>query len=211
MAICNVCGGEIEFRYIDGRPKPIHVNGGWCSGSRSGQADRGFMAPEKPFTTVASFINPNAHCPVCGDRVYYYQSPYGGRVFFNDIGWPWDKHGCTDNPRSQQGTLRVPTKSNHHTFRSREGEPLNLYELAHLKEKDDVVHLQFRRIGENRSFRAAVPIGDLKSWDITIKDLKLAPSFVVKTYESHRVIEFISGRKQSVDRFVMKRPKPTTQ
>ena len=47
-------------------------------------------------TTVASYINPNAHCPVCGKSVFFYRSPYNGRVFFDDIGWPWPKHGCTD-------------------------------------------------------------------------------------------------------------------
>ena len=31
MATCNKCGEEIEFRYIEGRPTPIHPNG-WCSG-----------------------------------------------------------------------------------------------------------------------------------------------------------------------------------
>jgi hypothetical protein len=48
-------------------------------------------------TTVASYINPNAHCPVCGKTVVFYRSPYNGRVFFDSIGWPWPKHGCTDN------------------------------------------------------------------------------------------------------------------
>lgn len=47
--------------------------------------------------TVSSLLNPNAKCPVCGDPVYYYESPYGGRVFFDEIGPPWAKHPCTDN------------------------------------------------------------------------------------------------------------------
>lgn len=47
--------------------------------------------------TISSFLNPNARCPVCGDPVYYYESPYGGRVFFDEIGPPWAKHPCTDN------------------------------------------------------------------------------------------------------------------
>lgn len=33
MAICDYCGEEIEFRYIDGRIVPIHPDGGWhCDG-----------------------------------------------------------------------------------------------------------------------------------------------------------------------------------
>jgi hypothetical protein len=53
---------------------------------------------EFPFVTYPSYVNPNARCPVCGADVYFYQSPYGGRVFFDDLGPPWPKHPCTDNP-----------------------------------------------------------------------------------------------------------------
>jgi hypothetical protein len=53
---------------------------------------------EFPFVTYPSYVNPNARCPVCGAAVYFYQSPYGGRVFFDDLGPPWPKHPCTDNP-----------------------------------------------------------------------------------------------------------------
>ena len=45
----------------------------------------------------ASYTNPNASCPVCGASVFFYQSPYGGRVFFDEPGPPWPKHPCTDN------------------------------------------------------------------------------------------------------------------
>lgn len=45
--------------------------------------------------TCESFTNPNALCPVCGASVYFYQSPHGGRVFFDDLGPPWPKHACT--------------------------------------------------------------------------------------------------------------------
>jgi len=47
-----------------------------------------------------SYVDPNARCPVCGAPVFFYQSPYGGRVFFDQLGWPWPKHPCTDNPRA---------------------------------------------------------------------------------------------------------------
>jgi hypothetical protein len=56
--------------------------------------------------TVASYVNPNAHCPVCGEPVYFYRSPYDGRVFFDELGWPWPKHGCTDNSRAPRRTTR---------------------------------------------------------------------------------------------------------
>ncbi len=33
-----------------------------------------------------SFTRPNSSCPVCGDPVFFYQSPTGGRVFFDELG-----------------------------------------------------------------------------------------------------------------------------
>jgi hypothetical protein len=45
-----------------------------------------------------SYVNPNARCPVCGADVFFYQSPHGGRVFFDPpLGPPWPKHPCTDS------------------------------------------------------------------------------------------------------------------
>ena len=43
------------------------------------------------------FVNPNAQCPVCGQAVFFYSNIHGSRVFFNELGPPWEKHGCTDN------------------------------------------------------------------------------------------------------------------
>lgn len=50
-------------------------------------------------STVASFTNPNARCPECDAPVFYYRSPFNGRVFFDNLGKPWPKHPCTDNDR----------------------------------------------------------------------------------------------------------------
>jgi hypothetical protein len=46
-------------------------------------------------THAAGFTTPNARCPVCGASVFFYQSPYGGRVYFDSLGPPWPKHPCT--------------------------------------------------------------------------------------------------------------------
>lgn len=50
-------------------------------------------------TRKMGFLNPNARCPVCESAVFFYQSPNGGRVFFDEIGPPWTKHPCTDGLR----------------------------------------------------------------------------------------------------------------
>lgn len=50
-----------------------------------------------PITSRTSYTTPNAHCPVCGAPVFFYESEYGGRVFFDELGPPWPKHPCTDH------------------------------------------------------------------------------------------------------------------
>jgi hypothetical protein len=107
MAFCYHCGEEIEFINNGFGPIPIHPSGS-CSGRSGGYGGgHGYSAFrstsdgdvfEFPFITYPSYINPNARCPVCGASVYFYQSPYGGRVFFDELGPPWPKHPCTDNP-----------------------------------------------------------------------------------------------------------------
>jgi hypothetical protein len=56
------------------------------------------------------FVNPNAKCPVCGDAVYFYANEHGSRVFFDDLGPPWPKHPCTDNPREPATARGAPTR-----------------------------------------------------------------------------------------------------
>lgn len=53
-----------------------------------------------------SLTIPNAKCPVCGEKVFFYQNIYGSRVFFDSLGIPWPKHPCTDNKTySSKGNL----------------------------------------------------------------------------------------------------------
>lgn len=35
-----------------------------------------------------SYTRPNASCPACGQPVFFYSSPDGGRVFFDELGPP---------------------------------------------------------------------------------------------------------------------------
>ena len=61
----------------------------------------------KPSVSFDSFVNPNARCPYCGDSVFFYQSPYGGRVFFDELGPPWPKHPCTDRSLERTQTVQI--------------------------------------------------------------------------------------------------------
>jgi hypothetical protein len=53
----------------------------------------------------ACFIQPNAWCPVCFKRVFYYQNEHGSRVFFDEIGGRWPKHPCTDSSLKSESSL----------------------------------------------------------------------------------------------------------
>lgn len=48
------------------------------------------------------YVVPNAACPVCGQSVYFYANEHGSRVYFNELGPPWPKHGCTDRRQVAQ-------------------------------------------------------------------------------------------------------------
>jgi hypothetical protein len=46
--------------------------------------------------TSDTYTIPNARCPECGAPVFFYRSPYGGSVYFDELGVPWPKHPCMD-------------------------------------------------------------------------------------------------------------------
>jgi len=70
---------------------------------------------------TSQYINPNAKCPVCGQDVFFYQNVYGSRVFFDELGPPWPKHPCTDNPSQRKSVIRkkkneLPLRRDHDQF-----------------------------------------------------------------------------------------------
>jgi hypothetical protein len=56
---------------------------------------------------LEAFVNPYARCPICGADVFFYNSPFGGRVFFDFLGPPWPKHPCTDTYLRRSATLPI--------------------------------------------------------------------------------------------------------
>ncbi len=56
---------------------------------------------------VSCFVNPNARCPICKERVFFYANVFGSRVFFDNLGRPWKKHPCTD--KGQDPAQQIPT------------------------------------------------------------------------------------------------------
>lgn len=61
-----------------------------------GGAYYGDTAQDVTRSLIRSYTVPNARCPVCSEAVFFYQSPEGGRVYFDELGPPWPKHPCTD-------------------------------------------------------------------------------------------------------------------
>lgn len=72
---------------------------GYSGGSSSNEVTlfNKYLSVPAICSSYESYTNPNALCPVCKKQVFFYQSPDGGRVFFDELGPPWPKHGCTDN------------------------------------------------------------------------------------------------------------------
>lgn len=129
MNVCYYCGAEIEFRYVGGVVVPIHVSGAWCPASGGGSSSSSEKL-SKPFTTIESYVNPNAHCPRCGVPVFFYQSPDGGRVFFDDLGWPWPKHPCTDTRTRPEQFVKFTISRYPTSFRDASGEALEIFEIG---------------------------------------------------------------------------------
>jgi hypothetical protein len=61
-----------------------------------------------------NYVNPFAKCPVCRAPVYFFEDRNGGRVFFDELGPPWQKHPCMDCSKSEPRidlNLTPPTPS----------------------------------------------------------------------------------------------------
>ena len=75
---CQFCGGEIRFRMIQGVCVPLHAGSEQCI--TNGNSGR----PDECHQTA---------CPICGASIFFVRHN-GGTVWFDDLGQPWDKHGC---------------------------------------------------------------------------------------------------------------------
>ena len=60
-----------------------------------------FLRDNRARSISGCYVNPNARCPVCKEPVFFYANAAGSRVYFDELGPPWQKHPCTDNPRQR--------------------------------------------------------------------------------------------------------------
>ena len=109
------------FRTINGRVVPISTNVPQQTKLKK-QLPKFEFSPLKNeyFQHSESFTNPNAQCPVCGKRVFYYEHPNGAKVYFEYLGPPWPKHPCTDNPTILRQKPKLITSQNLKTNKRKE-------------------------------------------------------------------------------------------
>lgn len=100
------------------------------------------------FGALAGIVTvPNSRCPVCGATVFYYESPYGGRVFFDALGPPWPKHPCTDN-----GVSRTPAQASSKPWHAKDWLPITEASIEMEVGETDVYSLNGMRGGRRYRF-----------------------------------------------------------
>ncbi|WP_299021200.1 hypothetical protein [uncultured Photobacterium sp.] len=92
------------FRTINGKVIPINVSEAYdYQPVRSlRKYDSSRLLDKKHYCTFEAFTIPNVRCPVCGQFVFYYEHPNGGRVYFEELGPPWLKHPCTSHEQPKK-------------------------------------------------------------------------------------------------------------
>ena len=106
MSVCNKCGNHIEFRYVNGRCIPLHLDGSCIDGGWSYAFDySGYNVSQES----ACF---STHCPKCNDVVFFIRHN-GGSVWIDPpLGPPWIKHTCFEPESSEKTSLACEYKIN---------------------------------------------------------------------------------------------------
>ena len=146
---------------------------------------------------VRSFVNPNATCPVCGDNVFYFQSISGGRVFFDDIGWPWPKHSCTDSNNPSKRGCRSEVRQ---LMRNRSGKNVHLLRLmSAIKRQNTKVDIILENLGTGKLSRSRARFKSKIFRDNALEELGGVEIFVVDPdrFDRHGLwLEFVSRTKR---------------
>jgi len=199
LSVCWNCGEEILFRHVDGVLRPIHLSGGACSGN--------FMGGENSIRRISgdpvSYTNPNALCPVCSKRVFFYQSPHGGRVFFNSLGWPWPKHECMDKSIERSGRAVLPLGVQRYptAFRNKEDEIMDIWSVLKVVVQDQLLKVNLYERQDRASAVATIGRKFMEKNSILLDDIRFAPSFLSRRRSesgAQRTLDFICGSKREI-------------
>lgn len=169
---------------------------GWGGEDHSGRRVGNFslsspLAPPSyaTFKSLESYTRPNARCPVCHASVFFYQSPNGGKVYFDELGGDWPKHPCTSNNTSR----RSPSFS--HLRLSANSRPILFTRSAKPLVVSRIESHQFA--GYTRLF-AELNGKTLVLWTSCLDLQEGAPFFCTEQYENVFEIETISVSDKSL-------------
>lgn len=104
-----------------------------------------------------SYNNPNARCPRCSALVYFYKSPDGGSVYFDDLGPPWPKHPCMDAGNESPPTRRPRQNFATPLWAVNGWHPLQCESVECLKDSPDITILVSGQGSETRQLFAKTP------------------------------------------------------
>lgn len=106
MATCHTCGETITFRYMNGRPTPIHRNGYCAGGSKSTSSKGNKKDNNEPVWQCNCFLT---NCRHCGKSVFFIRHN-GGSVWIDPpLGPPWNQHPCMKKNATKGTIERVET------------------------------------------------------------------------------------------------------
>lgn len=185
---------------------------------RIAEADS-FVTAIISFQNPKSYTNPNAKCPVCGESVFFYQSEHGGRVFFDDLGWPWPKHPCTDTVGARSDTAIIAPSNVGKQSSSGWVANYLIFNLLSLKKEDGRAHFVFRensnglysaiiRLFKNTDQNLSFSLKKLETAGVLDSDFYEAPNFLIEKKEltsEKPILHFIFGRKKKIQRIKMRR------
>lgn len=104
-----------------------------------------------------SYTNPNARCPYCSALVYFYKSPSGGSVYFDELGPPWPKHPCVDAGSHSLRTIRTRQSLVVPLWATAGWHPLQCESIETLKGAPDVVVLATSQGKDRKQLFARMP------------------------------------------------------
>lgn len=110
---CDICGGAIVFRYIGGRPTPIHLSGEcWAKSGSYGNSSSGYspgnnkvdlrlLAIELGYSLLVRVF-----CKDCGQPIYLLAKPDGGFVILDGLSPAWPIHPCYEPSKNRAYPFR---------------------------------------------------------------------------------------------------------
>ena len=133
-------------------------------------------------------------------------------MFFDDVGWPWPKHPCTDNPQSQTSQVKQKTGNFSENvpnsfFRDREGRIKELFFLIRVEGLGESFIFILQNPVTEKIIRLQYSKSGIEKSGLRIQDFREAPSFVAEQYvfgSGELQLDFICIRLKKIIKIKMK-------